>query len=411
MICNWIKNKMVNLAKEGGFKFLTAVKKFIQDSRLINEIDDRADKELFLAAASSRKYRYIEDIKEDNIYDKFVELCFSQQTLGVDIKGFVEEYYSNKSKNAKEYIVDFFSQLSLIIFDVLKENATPDTKIILRGQEIAVAVILDKLSSLEQQIVVSNHTKDPTTIVTYCANMQNARWEIKDYEAAIPDKEVVRSISLSLSNSTITQQNGQGYWELERSSLVSNFMKKVSPLLEEGGSFSVFGLAPIPLLVLYGNQFANRPNVEVYQLKKTPSTWAWEEKGADLHIKTIFHNELTSAAEAIILLSFSGKVNLDNVRKILDVNVMTVVEIYIDEPYEDFLRTKGQLDEFLTEFRKLKSGLTNAGVKTIHLFAAIPMAFAIAIGQSYNPNYDAQLITYDYKQGNYTKALIIGETE
>lgn len=75
----------------------------------------------------------------------------------------------------------------------------------------------------------------------------------------------------------------------------------------------------------------------------------------------------------------------------------------IDEPFDDFLRTKEQLNEFLLEFRKLKSFLTSKGVQIIHLFAAIPVAFAIGIGQAYNPNYDATIITYDYKQGMYIK--------
>ena len=50
-------------------------------------------------------------------------------------------------------------------------------------------------------------------------------------------------------------------------------------------------------------------------------------------------------------------------------------------------------------------GCLELGVKQIHLFAAIPISFAISIGQAYNPNYDANLVTYDYKQGIYSRAL------
>ena len=60
------------------------------------------------------------------------------------------------------------------------------------------------------------------------------------------------------------------------------------------------------------------------------------------------------------------------------------------------------------EYRKVKAFLTSNGVKRIHLFAAIPVTFAIGIGQAYNPNYDADIITYDFKQGSYHKALTIG---
>lgn len=408
MLCNWLKNKSLELAKKGGENFLSALKKFFKDSQLINEIHDRADKELFLAAASSKQYHHVESIKENDIYDKFIEMCFDRQTLGVDVVKFVETHYSRKRKSAKKYIVWFFNELNMIIFDVLKNNASSETKIILRGQEIGFSQILTKLAHIENEL--TKNTNPPTTVITYCANMQHSRWNIQNYEKALADKQIINTISLSLSNSILDQQNGDTFWENERKALICNFSRKVIPLLEDGGSFSVFGLAPIPLLILYGNLFANRPNIDVYQLKKNPSSWEWENNDTKLNISTTWLSNFAHASEAAIMLSFSGKVNIANVNNTIDTTSLPTVELSIENPYDDFLRSKQQLDEFLIEFRKIKSKLLELGVKQIHLFAAIPISFAISIGQAYNPNYDANLVTYDYKQGIYTKALTIGET-
>ena len=408
MLCNWLKNKSLELAKKGGENFLSALKKFFKDSQLINEIHDRADKELFLAAASSKQYHHVESIKENDIYDKFIEMCFDRQTLGVDVVKFVETHYSRKRKSAKKYIVWFFNELNMIIFDVLKNNASSETKIILRGQEIGFSQILTKLAHIENKL--TKNTNSPTTVITYCANMQNSRWNIQNYEKALADKQIINTISLSLSNSILDQQNGDTFWENERKALICNFSRKVIPLLEDGRSFSVFGLAPIPLLILYGNLFANRPNIDVYQLKKNPSSWEWENNDTKLNILTTWLSNFPHASEAVIMLSFSGKVNIANVNNTINTASLPTVELSIENPYDDFLRSKQQLDEFLIEFRKIKSKLLELGVKQIHLFAAIPISFAISIGQAYNPNYDANLVTYDYKQGIYTKALIIGET-
>ncbi len=408
MLCNWLKNKSLELAKKGGENFLSALKKFFKDSQLINEIHDRADKELFLAAASSKQYHHVESIKENDIYDKFIEMCFDRQTLGVDVVKFVETHYSRKRKSAKKYIVWFFNELNMIIFDVLKNNASSETKILLRGQEIGFSQILTKLAHIENEL--TKNTNPPTTVITYCANMQNSRWNIQNYEKALADKQIINTISLSLSNSILDQQNGDTYWESERKALICNFSRKVIPLLEDGGSFSVFGLAPIPLLIFYGNLFANRPNIDVYQLKKNPSSWEWENNDTKLNISTTWLSNFAHASEAAIMLSFSGKVNIANVNNTIDTASLPTVELSIENPYDDFLRSKQQLDEFLIEFRKIKSKLLELGVKQIHLFAAIPISFAISIGQAYNPNYDANLVTYDYKQGIYTKALTIGET-
>ena len=392
MFFSFFKKTALQLAKIGGKKFLAALKKFITDSRLINEIHDRADKDLFLAAASSEEYRHIADIKERNIYDKFIELCFNQHLEGINIEQFVETNYSHKTPEAKNYIKCFFYNLSMIIFEVLKSQVSPDSKIILKGQEIGFSQILTKLAHIENEL--TKNANPPTTVITYCANMQNSRWNIQNYEKALADKQIINTISLSLSNSILDQQNGDTFWENERKALICNFSRKVIPLLEDGGS----------------NLFANRPNIDVYQLKKNPSSWEWENNDTKLNILTTWLSNFSHASEAVIMLSFSGKVNIANVNNTINTASLPTVELSIENPYDDFLRSKQQLDEFLIEFRKIKSKLLELGVKQIHLFAAIPISFAISIGQAYNPNYDANLVTYDYKQGIYTKALTIGET-
>ena len=144
-------------------------------------------------------------------------------------------------------------------------------------------------------------------------------------------------------------------------------------------------------------------------MKKNPSTFAWRKRGKKLNIVTTWLNDVQSP-EVALVMSFSGKVNIDNVKRTIG-NDKAIVEMGIEEPYDDFLRTKKQLDEFLTEYRKLKAAFERLGIKKVHLFAAIPVAFAIGIGQAYNSNYDAEIVTYDYKQGQYTEAISIGGSE
>ena len=237
MMCNWLKNKSLELAKKGGENFLSALKKFFKDSQLINEIHDRADKELFLAAASSKQYHHIESIKENDIYDKFIEMCFDRQTLGVDVVNFVETHYSRKRKSTKKYIVWFFNELNMIIFDVLKNNASSETKIILRGQEIGFSQILTKLAHIENRL--TENTNPPTTVITYCANMQNSRWNFQNYEKALADRQIINTISLSLSNSTHSSDL--------KSPSPSNSDKWFSPLLNNS-MISSISILPLPVL-------------------------------------------------------------------------------------------------------------------------------------------------------------------
>ena len=106
-------------------------------------------------------------------------------------------------------------------------------------------------------------------------------------------------------------------------------------------------------------------------------------------------------------MSFSGPVNKNDVMRAIGKKI-PLIEMSIKEKFDDLLRTKNQLNEFLTKYRKVKSSLVAKGIKTIHLCAAIPIAFAIGIGLAYNPNYDPDLVTYEFRQGIYSRALTIG---
>jgi hypothetical protein len=388
-----------SLAKEGSKKIFCALKKFFIDSKIVNEIYDEIDKNLFLAATQDERYRYIEDVKENDIFDCFIDSCIVNDSLDVDVNKFVDENYKNKSNEAKAYIKWFYGQITDIIHNVLKSHLSLENKIIIKNQERSLKKILEQLEKITnfQQQEKNSHTK----IVTYSANMQDKQWCLNNFNECVLD--------LSMKKFPM-QPNSSCYWEYFQESLVSEFNKKVLSYLEDGYSIDLYALAPIPLLVFLGNLFANRPNINIYQLKKVPSTFAWDENGERLDINVTQLPEKALTDEVALLMSFSGKVDKQNVINIVG-DKIPMIEMSIKYPYDDFLRTKSQLDEFLTKYRQVKSYLTSKGVKRIHLFAAIPISFAIGIGQAYNPNYDYSIVTYDFRQGLYTKAIIIGEND
>ena len=398
------KMNLTELAGKGAQKLKKALEKFFNDSQIINEIYDKIDKELFFPATAEESYRHIEDIKESDIFDQFIELCFGNASLGIDIPKFVENYYAEKSDDAKKYVVAFFENIAQIIFEVLKDHASFETKLLLKGQEISLNTILKRFDSVEK--LLCQDACENVAVVTYSANMQGKNWSLINSIPNSQYKNVTNRIDLSMKNFPLMPCKDDSFWEIEKQSLIATFNKYLIPLLEDGYAIDLYALAPIPLLVQLGNLFANRPNINIFQLKKVPSTFEWDKIGDKLNIRT--ENLIEDYIKEVALsLSFSGKIDKNNILTITG-NKIPLIEMSIDEPFDDFLRTKEQFNEFLLEFRKLKSFLTSKGVQKIHLFAAIPVAFAIGIGQAYNPNYDANIITYDYKQGMYIKAITIG---
>ena len=386
---------LLGIAKSGATKMYNALKKFFHDSQIFNEIYDEIDKNLFFAATQDERYCFIEDIKEDDIFDQFIDLCVTNASLDIDIIGFVDEHYVTKAKDAKDYIKWFYGQIALTIYNVLKRHVSLGEKIILKSQELQLKTISDRLD----EIYLLNLEKNKNVlIVTYSANMQGKQWAL--------NRIVPSRVDLSIKNSPM-QPELKEFWLYAQKSLVAEFNKRVLAFLEDGYAVELYALAPIPLLVLLGNLFANRPNINIFQLKKVPSSFEWEEECEKLDIKVTQSPDEFLGEEAALLMSFSGQVDKQNVMGAIGKKI-PLIEMSIKEPFDDFLRSKSQLNEFLTEYRKVKSSLVSKGVKTIHLFAAIPIAFAIGIGQAYNPNYDPDLVTYDFRQGIYSRALTIG---
>lgn len=387
---------LLGIAKSGATKMYNALKKFFHDSQIFNEIYDEIDKNLFFAATQDERYCFIEDIKEDDIFDQFIDLCVTNASLDIDIIGFVDEHYVTKAKDAKDYIKWFYGQIALTIYNVLKRHVSLGEKVILKSQELQLKTISDRLDEI--YLFLNLEKNKNVLIVTYSANMQGKQWAL--------NRIVPSRVDLSIKNSPM-QPESKEFWLYAQKSLVAEFNKRVLAFLEDGYAVELYALAPIPLLVLLGNLFANRPNINIFQLKKVPSSFEWEEDGEKLDIKVTQSPDEFLGEEAALLMSFSGQVDKQNVMGAIGKKI-PLIEMSIKEPFDDFLRSKSQLNEFLTEYRKVKSSLVSKGVKTIHLFAAIPIAFAIGIGQAYNPNYDPDLVTYDFKQGIYSKALTIG---
>ncbi len=387
---------LLGIAKSGATKMYNALKKFFHDSQIFNEIYDEIDKNLFFAATQDERYCFIEDIKEDDIFDQFIDLCVTNASLDIDIIGFVDEHYVTKAKDAKDYIKWFYGQIALTIYNVLKRHVSLGEKIILKSQELQLKTISDRLDEIN--LFLNLEKNKNVLIVTYSANMQGKQWTL--------NRIVPSRVDLSIKNSPM-QPESKEFWLYAQKSLVAEFNKRVLAFLEDGYAVDLYALAPIPLLVLLGNLFANRPNINIFQLKKVPSSFEWEEDGEKLDIKVTQSPDGFLGEEVALLMSFSGQVNKKNVMDAIGKKI-PLIEMSIKEPFDDFLRAKSQLNEFITEYRKVKSSLASKGIKTIHLFAAIPIAFAIGIGQAYNPNYDPNLVTYDFRQGIYSRALAIG---
>ncbi|WP_417268445.1 SAVED domain-containing protein [Celeribacter baekdonensis] len=216
-------------------------------------------------------------------------------------------------------------------------------------------------------------------------------------DAILPERypQSTRPIEIGLENSTF-EDHQREYWLFQEANLISSFERKVRPAIEDKTvhHFSVFGLAPQPLLIKLGHLFSDIPNATIFQLHREPVTWKWLEGPDTLGISVV---EPKKDEQTVALkIGLSATINDDRVLDVLG-NDTAIWSIEVAEPHNDVLRTAGQLQDFRTILRSTlnKIKARHGEDKAIFLFPAMPVACAIEVGRVWMAKSDLPLKIFD----------------
>lgn len=202
-------------------------------------------------------------------------------------------------------------------------------------------------------------------------------------------------IELGYKNASLTDDM-DAYWVAEEANLFAQFNQKIKPRLMQGNTdhYSVFAIAPQPLLIKFGILLNDLNNVKVYQKHREPSTWRWQTTSRD--IEYILHEPANKTKVPVLVFSLSATVTYDRIQKVLGRNT-SIWEITIsDTPNNDFLRTEILLSDFRRTVRyafdKIKS---HHGCTELHIFPAMPVSASVELGRVWMPKVDMPMAIYD----------------
>jgi len=218
-------------------------------------------------------------------------------------------------------------------------------------------------------------------------------------------------IELSLKNSA-PEDHSEEYWKIERSNLEALFERRITQ--QRAGRqikhYSIFGLAPQPLLILLGTLFGDVYPADVYQLKKEPeTTWAWLEDDPSNVVYRI-NRPAMKTGQIVLKLSLSAPISDERITRVLGTDC-SIWELTVDEPNNDVIRKK----EHLSDYRRVLRALLDE-VKTfhgesneLHIFPAMPVSTSIELGRIWNPKSQLPLVLYDQnrKTGGFARAFEI----
>lgn len=261
--------------------------------------------------------------------------------------------------------------------------------------------------------VTSVNPGKKTVVVLYGANIgqdssplrpQDANW------ALFPNRYPMTETPISLSMSWEGKDDQPTYWTAEEQNLQTAFERQVRPHIKEAHHFSIFGLAPIPLLVRLGALFTDKIAADVYQLQREPEqTWQWSTKLHTTHY--IIKRPRALKHPPALIISLSAAIAHGRATSVLKQR-MSLWELTLAAPNNDFLKSRCQLSHFRQAMRRLLTEIVehHGNLVPLRIFPAMPVAAAVELGRVRMPKAEMPWTIYDYnnKSGVFTETLTIG---
>lgn len=253
-------------------------------------------------------------------------------------------------------------------------------------------------------------------ILLYGANIGDQHSPLSYTEAAqgmVPHRfpASTQPIEIGLKNSSFEDCTDE-FWKIETAHLDSMVGQQVRPRFRSGDvtHISVFALAPQPLLILLGSLLSDIPVAEVYQRRKEPCSWSWEDEPSIWQYE-IQRPKSASSKDPALVFALSATVSDDRIAAVLGAN-SEIWRVTIPEPHNDFLRSRIQSSEFRRAVRPLLDEIKSRHGENsvINVFPAMPVSLAVDFGRIHNQKSDLPLVIYDQNRavGGFLKALEIG---
>lgn len=262
------------------------------------------------------------------------------------------------------------------------------------------------------ELVTGIHPQNRTHVVIYAETIGDEKTALLAQEAAeavFPERFPAEARPASLSMTWEGKDDDPGYWSAANTNLMKSFERQVAPLVADGHHLSVFGLAPMPLLMKLGSLLTDKPPVQVHQLRREPRTWQWHDDGPDDLGFSLIPPVRAGLAPALVF-ALSDHIRDERVHAVLGQDV-SVWQLTVPHPHNDLITSRAQLQAFRRICRQAMVDIGSAhGHNTpLSVFPAMPVSAAIEFGRIRMPKAQMPWHLYDYNRirGNFIHALTL----
>jgi len=229
--------------------------------------------------------------------------------------------------------------------------------------------------------------------------------------AMFPARYPAQENAIDLSSKPGTEDSQEAHWKAEEENLKKHFNRKILPIIEDepNAHFSIFALAPMPLLIKLGILFSDINQCDIFQPIREPGGWQFEEAPDDFEF--IINRPKSRSGRPILALSLSTQLRHERVTSVLGENV-DIWEISVPSQFQhnDFIRSRQQLRLFREAYRKVIAELEEVyETRELHVFPIMPASCAISLGICRQQKAAWTWIIYDHNNqiGGFTKTLTL----
>lgn len=280
-----------------------------------------------------------------------------------------------------------------------------------KGHPVERLQVMKKNHEERIKLQTQVHEEMESHIVLYGANIGKHNVPLRRDKAAmamLPNHyPTERVIELSLKNCKF-RDDEEPFWSLQRENLLRQFNAKVVDTLEDHRvkHYSIFAIAPQPLLFELGHLFSDIPDSIIYQWHRELKTWAWQGDKGNINFRILEPKTKKKRSDVALILSLSATINDSEIKEILGKDT-TIWQMTIERPNYYFIKSPEHLEEFGMEFTQLLNRIkTEHGNDTLlHVFPATPASVAIKMGCSWKEHANLRLRVYNKTDRRFVEAL------
>ncbi len=206
----------------------------------------------------------------------------------------------------------------------------------------------------------------------------------------------------------------KSYWEVAAQKIKTTLDRGLSLGNDElqHPHLSIFGIAPIPLLVYLGFTIGNTIRSDIY-IKLRGQKWFLKQgsrgsRSAEFIIRRPSKNNKTR--HAALSIAISGSISATEIYKATG-QKMPIYELCIAQPSLDSIQSGKDLESFRKSYRSIMDEIRERYGKKVkvHLLAAIPSCVAIVCGQEILHGVDPSVTIYEHgnQSSGFSPAITI----